>query len=237
MGRTSALQLGKLVHRIVLVRIDVLVIAVLIVDGLAPFGCLLHIEHPYHIVIRQPHVPGSLTCTVKSLVYRRHKVHKFRAALEQIPEQRIVTRIAIHVRALNLRLAVNVPIVFQQTVIVKPENGIIIVIDEEPYLSVLRSKHGVLCDLVHTAETHQIDVVGSHLIGVKVLFPFAVELVLVSLARIHPCIERLQVACVLIGIGVSSLESVSPIGVKPVRVSREQPVRITRIELLPALHA
>ena len=134
--RASALQLGKLVHRVVFEGVDILVLGVLCINGLTPLLRLLLVKHADYVVVAQSHVLLALACAVQSMVHFRHNPHELLTALQQVPQQRVVACIAVHVRTCNLRLTGNVPAEAHKAVIVQAQDGIVVIVDEEPYLAV-----------------------------------------------------------------------------------------------------
>ena len=144
--------------------------------------------------------------------------------------------IAVHVRTCYLRLSCNVPAEAQQSVIVKTEDGVVVIVYEEPLLTVLSHKHSILHRLVYTTETHQIYVVGSQFVYVEVLLPLSVKLRLIAIARVQPHIQILQSRGVGAAVRIAGLESLIPVVIKTRNAARKQAVRIARVKLLPALH-
>ena len=123
-------------HRVVFERVDILILGVLCINGFTPLLRLLLVKHADNVVVADAHVLLALACAVQSLVHFRHNPHELLTALQQVPQQRVVACIAVHVRTCNLRLTGDVPAEAHKAVIVKTQDCVVVIVDEEPYLTV-----------------------------------------------------------------------------------------------------
>ena len=113
-------------------------------------------------------------------------------------------------------------------------DGIVIVEDVVEVLTVLRSEHGVLHELVGSSMAHEVAPVRRHHVDIEMLPLLSLEVCLRHIG--HPLAECLEVASVRsLGIRIARLESLRPSLVKSLS-SGEERKGVTVVEHLPTLH-
>ena len=79
MCRAGTLEHEEVVDATVDIRTNILVLGILVIDTLAPFASLLHIEHIYDIGILQ-------TSNEKSGIDLAHNLHELTVCLQHVPQ-------------------------------------------------------------------------------------------------------------------------------------------------------
>ena len=160
MTLTRTLELGEL-HTVN--TIQILELIVLVVCSLCPLSGLLNIKHIDNVII-------SEASFIQGVINNTHYTHELVIRLEIIPKHTPMTSIAVHIRRLGIfRLTINLIIVHQSTIVTYTVDCIVIVVDIEPVFTVLCCEHSILNSLVNTTKTHEIYVVSSELIHIKII--------------------------------------------------------------------
>ena len=207
---------------------DVLVLSILVVDAFAPLSALLAVEHLAHRLVVEP---GLVEDGVDFL----HQRHAVGVGHEAVPEHALALAGVVVAAFGRPGEQVVVPRVEEHRCVIDAEDGVVIVVDERPVHAVLGVEHGVLHRLVNGTEAQQVDVVGTELRQVEVVFLLAVPLLLVVLAAVHPRAERLQRCGGAAAVGIAELEGILPPAVEAAHVG-EQGDGVVAVEELHALH-
>ena len=163
-------------------RLDVLEIAVLVIDPLRPVAHLLFVERPQHIV--RAHIRAQRTRHLDEL--------RTQALAHQLPQHAVVAREGIRADAVIERLVRDRIEVREQRVVAPAEDRVEVVGQREPHLPVPCGEHHILRTVVDGHQVVREEIPCAEELDVEILIDLRGEACSIIFTALHPRPEALH---------------------------------------------